>query len=83
VVGWVKCLLFGSSKPFLVWVWKISPKNPKFCNFFPSGQKKISSGRSKKYPDQSRVGFLFTAGQKYAWVGSGPISRTLSSLFTK
>jgi len=32
----------------------------------------IKSGQ--KYPGQRRVSFLFTAGQKYAQVGSGPIS---------
>jgi len=33
----------GSGQPFIVWVriWKISPKNVKFFNFFPSGQKKL------------------------------------------
>jgi len=41
---------------------------------FPSESKKMSSGQAKKYPDQSRVGLLFTAGQKYVWVRSGPIS---------
>jgi len=30
--------------------------------------------RVKKYLGQSRVSLLFTAGQKYVWVGSGPIS---------
>jgi len=32
----------ASVQPFMVWVWiwKISPKNFKFFNFFPSGQKK-------------------------------------------
>jgi len=44
------------------WVWKISPKNPKFFNFFV---------RVKKYPDQRRAGLLFTAGQKNAQVGLG------------
>jgi len=54
----------GSGQPFMVWVRirKISPKNVKFFNFFPSGQKK--SLRVGKYPGQSRVGLLFTAGQK-------------------
>jgi len=33
--GWV-----GSGKPSMVWVWKISPKNVKFFNFFPSGRVK-------------------------------------------
>jgi len=32
----------------------------------------MSSGRVKKYPGQSQVGLLFTPGQKYVWVGSGP-----------
>jgi len=44
-----------------VWIWKISPKNVKFFNFFPFGSKKISSGRVKKYPGQRQVGLLFTA----------------------
>jgi len=32
----------GSGQPFMVWVWiwKISPKNVKFFNFFPFGSKK-------------------------------------------
>jgi len=33
--------------------------------------QKIASGQVKKYPGQRRVGLLFTAGQKYAWVGLG------------
>jgi len=31
----------------------------------------MSSGRVKKYLGQSRVGLLFTVGQKYVRVGSG------------
>jgi len=50
-----------------VWVWKISPKNTKFFIFSPLDQ-------AKKYPGQRLVGLLFTAGQKYVQVGSGPIS---------
>jgi len=38
----------GLGQPSLVWVWKISPQNTKFFNFFPFGSKKISSGRVKK-----------------------------------
>jgi len=55
-----------SGQPFMVWVriWKISPKNVKFFNFFPFGSKKIASGRVGKYQGQSRVGLLFTVGQK-------------------
>jgi len=34
----------------------------------------MSSAWVKKYPGQSRVGLLFTAGGKYVRVGSGPFS---------
>jgi len=55
----------GLGQPFMVWVWvwKISPQNIKFFNFFPFGQK-ISSGCVKKYLGQRRVSLLFTKGQK-------------------
>jgi len=33
----------------------------------------MSSGQVEKYLGQSRVSLLFTAGQKYVQVGSGPI----------
>jgi len=33
--GWVNFLLLRLGQPSLVVVWKISPKNPKFFNFFP------------------------------------------------
>jgi len=49
----------------------------KISNFsiaLPSGKKKIFSGWGKKHPGQRRVGLLFTEGQKYALVESGPIS---------
>jgi len=49
------------------------PKKSQIFQFCPLG-KKISSGRVKKYLGQSRVGLLFTAGQKYVRVWSGPIS---------
>jgi len=74
--GWVNFLWLGlgqffvarvgSGQPYLVWVriWKISPKNVKFFNFFLFGSKKIASGRVGKYPGQSQVGLLFTAGEK-------------------
>jgi len=56
----------GSGQPFMVWVriWKISPKNVKFFNFFPIGSKKIASGWVGKYQGQSQVGLLFTVRQK-------------------
>jgi len=67
--GWVNFLWLGSGRvgsAIMVWVRirKISPKNIKFFNFFPFGSKKFASGRVRKYPGQSRVGLLFTAGQK-------------------
>jgi len=37
----------GSGQVSLVWVWKISLKNPKFFYFFPFGFQKISSVMSK------------------------------------
>jgi len=42
-------------------------------NFFPFVSKKYI-GSGQKYPGQGRVGTFFTAGQKYARVGPGPIS---------
>jgi len=62
----------GQPSMVWVWVWKISPKYFKF--YFSLRVKKISTGWVKKYLGQRQVGFLFTAGQKYARVGSGPIS---------
>jgi len=50
-----------------LWVWETSPKS----QISPVCSKKIALGWLKKYPDQRRVGPLFTAGQKYARVGSG------------
>jgi len=66
----------GSGQPSLVcvWVWKFFPKNPNFFNVLPFRSKNISLSQVKKYPDQSRLGLLFNEGQKYAWVGSRPIS---------
>jgi len=61
----------GSGQPFSVWGWKNSTKNPKFYNFFPWGQKKLLQAGSKSARAKDRSSLLFTAGQKYAWVGSG------------
>jgi len=40
--GWVNFLWLGLGQPFMVvaWIWKISPKNVHFFNFFPFGSKK-------------------------------------------
>jgi len=62
-----------SGQPSLVWVWKIYPKQSQIFQFIPFG-KKISSARVKKYLVKRQVGLLFSASQKYARVGSGPIS---------
>jgi len=40
-------LWLRSGQPFLVWVWKISPKYVKLFNFFPWGQKKSHRVGSK------------------------------------
>jgi len=61
----------GSGQSFMVWVWicKIFPKNNKFCNFFPSGQKNLF-GSGQKVPG-------LKAGQPliYCWskVSSGRV----------
>jgi len=58
----------GSGQPSLwVWIWKFSPKYPIFFNFLPFWSKKCHWVRSKS----TRVSLFFTAGQKYARVGSG------------
>jgi len=63
----------GSGQPFMVWVWiwKISPKNVKFFNFFTLGQKK--SRGVEKYPGWR---CLIYCGSKVSLgrVGSRPIS---------
>jgi len=48
-----------------------------FQFFVLSGQKKSLRIGPKKYSGQSKVGPLFTAGQKYAWVESGPSMTSL------
>jgi len=75
-VGSGQFLLLGSGKPFMVWVWiwKISPENVKFFNFFHLGSKKILSGQ--KVPGSKDDRPLIYCGSKVSsgWVGSGPIS---------
>jgi len=62
----------GSGQPYLWFGFgKFPLKLPNFSIFSPRGQK---SHRIKKHLGQRRVGILFTAGQKYARVGSGLIS---------
>jgi len=53
-LGRINFLLFwlGQSSLVWVWIWKISPKNHIYFNFFPFGSKKISSGRVKDGPGQ-------------------------------
>jgi len=61
----------GSGQPFMVCVriWKISPKNVKFFNFFPFGSGQKVPGSKPGRP-------LIYCGSKVSsgWVGSGPIS---------
>jgi len=38
----------------------------------------MSSGRVEKYPGHIRVSLLFSASQKYAWVGSGRVRAHLA-----
>jgi len=47
------------------------PLKCQIFQFFAIRVKKMSSGWVEKYLGQSRVGLLFTAGQKYVRVGSG------------
>jgi len=68
--GQIFLIRVRSGQPSLVWVWKISPKNIKFFHFIPLNQKNIF-GSGQKVPGQRWVSILFTAGQKYACVGSG------------
>jgi len=77
---WGHFLLLGSSRVSHLRVWKISLKNLNFFNFFTFRSKKFYCDWFKKYPGQSWIGPLFTAGQKYACAGrvrSGPISDIL------
>jgi len=56
-----------------LWVLEIFPL--KTSNFSISSlrvEKKSHQVKSKEYPGQRQVGHLFTAGQKYAWVGRRP-----------
>jgi len=69
--GWVRSANYGLGLNLE----KFPYKNVKFFNFFPFGSKKTSSGWVKKCVGQGLVGLLFTAGQKYAQVWSGPISK--------
>jgi len=48
------------------------PQKSQIFQFFSFRVKKISSGQVKKYSGQRWVSLLFTVGQNYAWVGSGP-----------
>jgi len=78
-LAWVGSIfLLGSGRVSHLWFWfRFGDKFPqKISNFsiFPLWVKKISSSHVKKYPGQRQVGLLFTTGQKYAWVGSWPIS---------
>jgi len=59
----------GQTSLVWVWIWKISPKKSNF-SIFALRVKKCHRVGSKS----TRVSLLFTAGQKFTWVGLGPIS---------
>jgi len=69
-------------------VW--NPNTTKLINILLSIQEhlscphsaSISSSLVKKYLGQGQVGLLFTAGQKYAWAWSGPISSFMYKMST-
>jgi len=53
-----------------VWIWKISPKNHKFFNFFHS--KKISSSQVKEYPGQTQLGSYLLRVKSMLGSGQSP-----------
>jgi len=65
---------FDPGQPFLVWVWiwKFSPKNPKFSIFCPSGQEKCYWVGSKS--TGVKGGSASYLLQVKSMLGSGPIS---------
>jgi len=66
----INFLWLGSGQPFMVWVWKISPKNVKFFNFYPLGQKNLF-GLSQKVPGSKVDQPLIYCGSKVS-SGQGP-----------
>jgi len=65
--------LLGLGQVSHFWVWKIYPKNHKFFNFFPSGQKKSHRVWSTRVKD-GLASYLLQV-KSMPWVGSGPISK--------
>jgi len=75
----------GSGQPSVVWVWvwKISPKNPWFFNFCPSGQKSVVGSKSTRVRARLasyllRVKSMFGSGQgptlvRWKWLHLGHI----------
>jgi len=61
-------------QPFMVWVWiwKISPKNVKFFNFFPLGSKKISSGRVRSTRVEGELASYLLRVKSKLGSGQGP-----------
>jgi len=66
--GWVSFLCLGLGRVSHLWFGfefgKFPLKTSNFSIFFPSDQKKISSGWVRNWPGWRRVGLFFTAGQK-------------------
>jgi len=69
----VRFLLLGFE---LVWVWKFSPKNPKFFSFLPFGSKKSHLVGSKTGQPLNYCGSKVCSGR----VSSAPISTPISGV---
>jgi len=65
-LGWI-----GLSPPYMVLVWKISPKNVKF-SIFPLWVKKISSGWVKKYRVKGGLASYLLRVKSKLGSGQGP-----------
>jgi len=76
-------LLLWSGHVSYLWIWKIFPKNPKFFNFFPLGQKNFpknpkifnfSPQDQKKFSSKSQKFQFFPLGLKK--ISSGWVKNT-------
>jgi len=71
--GWVGSAIYGLGLDL-----ENFPQKCQIFQFFSLQVKKISSGWVKNYLGQRPDNLLFNASQKYARVGSGPISRRVT-----
>jgi len=70
--GRVKFLLLGLGRQSLIWVWKISPKNPKIFNFFPFRSKKSHLVGSKSTQVKDRLASYSLRVKSMLGLGQGP-----------